>query len=126
MGNPYRNMAYLNLTWRFYREVDENSTKFTVVAGASDSIKNLKEKIINQVKEIESYANIDVDDLNLKLWKVNIPNGDIDKFLDLCLQNDENGNTEKLEESNVVSDYWESSDKDYTDVIVNSNYLVLR
>ncbi|CAB4378746.1 unnamed protein product [Rhizophagus irregularis] len=119
-------MAYLNLTWRFYREVDENSTKFTVVAGASDSIKNLKEKIINQVKEIESYANIDVDDLNLKLWKVNIPNGDIDKFLDLCLQNDENGNTEKLEESNVVSDYWESSDKDYTDVIVNSNYLVLR
>lgn len=119
-------MAHLNITWRFYREVEENSTKFTVVIGASESIKKLKEKITTQVKEIERYANIEIDDLNLKLWKANIPDDDIEKFLNLRLQNDENRNTEKLEESKVVGDYWGTPEEGYSHVIVTSNYLMLK
>ncbi|CAG8680883.1 43158_t:CDS:2 [Gigaspora margarita] len=104
MGNPYRNMAKRNLTWRFFHEVEENSEAFPIVIDESKSVSELGKKIKEKVKELKSDICSDLDDgdLDLRLWKVNISNSDVDKFSSLRLQNDESKGIEKLEGINLI------------------------
>ncbi|KAF0545512.1 hypothetical protein F8M41_002223 [Gigaspora margarita] len=106
MGNPYRNMAKRNLTWRFFHEVEENSEAFPIVIDESKSVSGLGKKIKKKVKELKSDICSDLDDgdLDLRLWKVNISNSDVDKFSSLRLQSDESKGIEKLEGINLISE----------------------
>ncbi|CAB4430058.1 unnamed protein product [Rhizophagus irregularis] len=91
MGNPYRNMAKRNLTWRLFHEVEENSEAFPIDIDESESVLELGKKIKEKVRELKNDICSDIDDgdLDLQLWKVNITNSDVDKFSSLRLQNDE-------------------------------------
>ncbi|CAB4430214.1 unnamed protein product [Rhizophagus irregularis] len=91
MGNPYRNMAKRNLTWRLFHEVEENSEAFPIDIDESESVLELGKKIKEKVRELKNDICSDIDDgdLDLQLWKVNITNSDVDKFSSFRLQNDE-------------------------------------
>ncbi|CAI2194970.1 4563_t:CDS:2, partial [Funneliformis geosporum] len=126
MGNPYRNMAKRNLTWRFFHEVEENSEAFPIDIDESEFVSELGKKIKEKVKELKNdiCSDIDDDDLDLQLWKVNISNSDVDKFSSLRLQKDESKGIEKLEGINLISKYWGDLEEGFTHVIVTSNYLI--
>lgn len=126
MGNPYRNMAKRNLTWRFFHEVEENSEAFPIDIDESEFVSELGKKIKEKVKELKNDICSDIDDgdLDLQLWKVNISNSDVDKFSSLRLQKDESKGIEKLEGINLISKYWGDLEEGFTHVIVTSNYLI--
>lgn len=129
MGPLYRNMAKITLSWRFLRKIEEKPETFTVEIGQSERVLKLKEKITAQVREIKSdfCSNIDDDDdLNIKLWKVDISENEIDKFLTLRLRNDKKNGIEKLEETDLISKYWSDDlEKGVTHFVVYSIYLIM-
>ncbi len=66
MGNLYRIMVDINLTYQLLREIDKNSEKFNIVVNTSETVYSLQKK----VKEVKNEIFSDVEACDLYLWKV--------------------------------------------------------
>ena len=66
MGNLYRIMVDINLTYQLLREIDENFEKFNIVVNTSETVYSLQKK----VKEVKNEIFSDVEACDLYLWKV--------------------------------------------------------
>ncbi|CAG8727121.1 uncharacterized protein OCT59_025801 [Rhizophagus irregularis] len=108
MGNKYKIMVDITLTYRFFKDVAENSPEFVAEVNTQDLILDLQEKIYEEVKKLNNnFFEIEANDL--KLWKVEINNGDNDKFSSLVLPNDDVKNLNKLKEK--IVDHWNDEEK---------------
>ncbi|CAB4416893.1 unnamed protein product [Rhizophagus irregularis] len=124
MGNKYKIMVDITLTYRLFKDVAENSPEFVAEVNTQDLILDLQEKIYEEVKKLNNdFLEIEANDL--KLWKVEINNGDNDKFSSLVLPNDDVKNLNKLKEK--IVDHWDDEEKrpkeGCTHVIVDSPIL---
>uniref|UniRef100_U9UIE5 Crinkler effector protein N-terminal domain-containing protein n=1 Tax=Rhizophagus irregularis (strain DAOM 181602 / DAOM 197198 / MUCL 43194) TaxID=747089 RepID=U9UIE5_RHIID len=101
-------MVDITLTYRFFKDVAENSPEFVAEVNTQDLILDLQEKIYEEVKKLNNnFFEIEANDL--KLWKVEINNGDNDKFSSLVLPNDDVKNLNKLKEK--IVDHWNDEEK---------------
>ncbi|PKY37561.1 hypothetical protein RhiirA4_521233 [Rhizophagus irregularis] len=117
-------MVDITLTYRLFKDVAENSPEFVAEVNTQDLILDLQEKIYEEVKKLNNdFLEIEANDL--KLWKVEINNGDNDKFSSLVLPNDDVKNLNKLKEK--IVDHWDDEEKrpkeGCTHVIVDSPIL---
>ncbi|GBC36568.2 hypothetical protein GLOIN_2v1780821 [Rhizophagus irregularis DAOM 181602=DAOM 197198] len=80
MGNFYRVMVTITLTCRLHHEIEVNSEAFTVDVCTSDRINKLKDKIFAKLKEKKDDTFTNIEAYDMKLWKVNIPVNNQEKF----------------------------------------------
>lgn len=122
MGNLYRNMTDIRLTCRLRREIDENFEKFQIEVHTDYLIDSLKNKIYENVKNIDNKIFSDIDATDLTLWKVEIHDDDFSK---LELKNDDEKRITKLQR--IVSEYWkEQPSTEFINVIVDSPSLLYK
>lgn len=122
MGNFYRVMVTITLTCRLHHEIEVNSEAFTVDVCTSDRINKLKDKIFAKLKEKKDDTFTNIEAYDMKLWKVNIPVNNQEKFSKLVLKNDEKESIKNL--WGIISDYWnEQPSNDFIHVIIDSPTL---
>ena len=108
MGNHYRTMVDINLTCR----LNKKARTFTVKVNTGNDVDFLKEKIK------QKFSCNDVRDINVKLWKLDCE----DDNLDLILVENK---TELTEGS--LNRFWEAQPLNAnTHIIVDSPYLILK
>lgn len=117
-------MADIELTCQLFKDVVENSPEFVVEVNTQDYILGLQEKIYEEVKKSNNNF-LELDSNDLKLWKVEIDNGDNGAFSGLILPNDDAKKLSKLKEK--VADYWNDEERrpkeGHTHIIIDSPIL---
>ncbi|PKY12535.1 hypothetical protein RhiirB3_424213 [Rhizophagus irregularis] len=122
MGNLFRNMMDIRLTYHIRQEIDENFSKFKIEVHTDYLIDSLKNKIFETVKKIDNKIFSDIDATDLMLWKVEIHD---DEFSKLELKNEDTKRIKKLQR--IVSEYWkEQPSTEFIYVIVDSPSLLYK
>ncbi|RIA95569.1 hypothetical protein C1645_472223 [Glomus cerebriforme] len=112
-------MTNVSLTCRLSKDIQEKAEKFIIDVITTDTIDTLKEK----VKESRNDIFFDIEADHLMLWKVQIPNGNVDEFMNLTLRDDESKNIQKLK--GIISNFWEEQpSEEFTHVVIDSPYLI--
>ncbi|CAB5362301.1 unnamed protein product [Rhizophagus irregularis] len=122
MGNLFRNMMDIRLTYRICQEIDKNFSKFEIEVHTDYLIDSLKNKIFETVKKIDNKIFSDIDATDLTLWKVEIHDNEFSK---LELKNEDTKRIKKLQR--IVSEYWkEKPSTEFIHVIVDSPSLLYK